>query len=114
MTKANKMKTYLHHQYVETRVKFNKFSTRLQKSQDRGEFQKLPKRKQHFLLSRVRKLWEKLRLLEVQLKIASVGISMALLLMVSNASAQKFAAAPEKNPMPAPTIFGEPVGPFRY
>jgi len=101
------MNNYLHHQYIETRVKFNKFSARLQKSQERGEFQKLSKRKQHFLLSRVRKLWEKLRLLEVQLKIASVGISMALMLMVSNASAQKFVAAPEKNPMPPPTIFGD-------
>ena len=100
------MKDYLHHQYIETRVKFNKFSGRLQKSQERGEFQKFPKSKRHFLLSRVRKLWEKLRLLEVQLKIASVGISMALLVMVSNASAQKFVEAPGKNPMPPPTIFG--------
>ena len=101
------MNNYLHHQYIETRAKFNKFSARLQKSQERGEFQKYSKRKQHFLLSRLKKLWEKLRLLEVQLKIASVGISMALMLMVSNASAQQFVEAPEKNPMPTPTIFGD-------
>lgn len=103
------MNNYLHHQYIETRAKFNKFSVRLQKSQERGEFQKFSKRKQHFLLSRVRKLWEKLRLLEVQLKIASVGISMALLLMVNNASAQQFVEAPEKNPMATPTIFGDRI-----
>ena len=101
------MNKYLLHQYSETSVKFNKFSARLQKSQERGDFHKLSKRKQHFLLSRVRKLWEKLRLLEVQLKIASVGISMALLLMVNNASAQQFVEAPGRNPMPAPTVFGD-------
>lgn len=99
----------MHHQYIETRGKFIKFSAKLQKSQDRGEFQKLSSRKQHFLLSRVRKLWERLRLLEVQLKIASVGISLALLFMVNNASAQQFVAAPERNPMPPPTIYGDRI-----
>jgi len=105
------MNYYLHHQYVETKSKFQKFSSRLQRSQEKGEFQKLSKRKQHFLVSRVKKLWEKLRILEVQLKICTAGVSMALLLMVSNAGAQdQFVYAPEKNPMPPSTMFGwDPV-----
>ena len=104
------MNNFLHHQYIETRVRFNKFSARLLKSQERGTFQKLSRREQHFLCSRLKKLWEKLRLLEIQLKIASVGISVVLLLMVNNASAQQFVEAPGKNPMPPPTIFGESPG----
>lgn len=102
------MNHYLHNQYRETKVKFDKFSSRLRKSQQRGEFYKLSRRKQNFLISRVKKLWEKLRILEVQLKIASVGASMAMMLMVSNVSAQdQFVHAPDKNPLPAPTIVGE-------
>ena len=105
------MNYYLHHQYIETKSKFLKFSNRLQRSQEKGEFQRLSKRKQHFLVSRVKKLWEKLRLLEVQLKICTAGVSLALLLMVSNAGAQdQFVYAPDKNPMPPPTISGwDPV-----
>lgn len=105
------MNNHLHQQYLETKSKFNKFSSRLQRSQEKGEFQKLSHRKQHFLVSRVRKLWEKLRILEVQLKICTAGVSLALLCMVSNVSAQdQFVYAPGKNPLPAPSIVGwEPV-----
>ncbi len=101
------MNTYLHHQYRETRNKFNKYSARLRKSQEKGEFFRYSKRKQHFLLSRIRKLWEKLRILEARLKLATLGTSLALILMVSSTHAQQFVEAPEKNPLSAPTIFGE-------
>lgn len=101
------MNHYLHQQYRETQAKFRKFSCRLEKSQEKGEFYRLSRRKQNFLVSRVKKLWEKLRILEVRLKITTVGASMACLLMVSNLSAQdQFVAAPDKNPLPPPTIFG--------
>ena len=102
------MNNYLYNQYRETKVKFDKFSSRLQKSQDRGEFQTLSRGKQNFLISRVKRLWEKLRILEVQLKITTVGVSMAFFLMVSNLSAQdQFVFAPEKNPLPPPSIVGD-------
>lgn len=105
------MNSYLYSHYQETKAKFDKFSSRLQKSQDRGEFHTLSRRKQHFLISRVKKLWEKLRILEVQLKITTAGVSMAFLLMVSNVSAQdQFVLAPEKNPLPPVTING--INPF--
>lgn len=101
------MKNYLQQQYRETQAKFEKLSTRLLNSQERGDFQRLNRNKQNFLLSRIRKLWEKLRVLEVQLKISTVGASLALMLMVSNLSAQEqFVLAPEKNPLPAPSISG--------
>lgn len=102
------MNHYLNKHYRETKTKFDKFSSRLQKSQERGEFYRLSPGKQNFLVSRVKKLWEKLRILEMQLKIASVGASVAMMLMVSNVSAQdQFVHAPEKNPLPSPTIVGE-------
>lgn len=101
------MNNYLQQQYIETKSKFDKFSRRLQRSQEKGEFRRMSTRKQHFLVSRVRKLWEKLRLLEVQLKICTAGVSLALMLMVSNVDAQEqFVYAPEQNPMPPPTMLG--------
>ncbi len=101
------MNKYLYSQYRETKFKFEKFASRLQKSQDRGEFHTYSRRKQNFLVSRVKKLWEKLRLLEVRLKITTAGVSMALLLMVSNLSAQdQFVLAEDKNPIVPPTISG--------
>lgn len=100
------MNRYLLNQYRETRAKFEKLSGRLERSQERGDFHSLAKRKQHFLVSRVRKLWEKLRVLEVQLKITTVGASLAFMLMVTNLDAQQFVAAPDKNPAKPPTVFG--------
>lgn len=101
------MNTYLQNQYRETKSKFDKFSSRLQKSQDRGEFYSYSERKKNFLLSRIRKLWEKLRVLEVRLKITTAGAALALLFMVPGLAAQdQFVPSPDKNPMPIPSIFG--------
>lgn len=100
------MNHYLHKQYLETKAKYSKFSSRLLRSQEKGEFQMMTRRKQNYLLSRIKKLWEKLHLLEMKLKITSVGASLAFMLMVSNANAQNFVAAPEKNPLPPPSVFG--------
>lgn len=99
------MNTYLHKQYLETKAQFIKLSSRLLKSQESGRFQKLPERKQNHLVSRIKKIWGKLRILEIRLKIVTVGASLAMLLIVSNVQAQGFQLAPEKNPLPLPTIF---------
>jgi hypothetical protein len=101
------MNTYLQRQYLETKTSFDKFSSRLLKSQESGAFEKLPQRKQNYLLSRVKKLWERLHVLEIKLKIGTTALSLALLLLFSTAKGQNFKPAPDKNPLPAPSIFGQ-------
>lgn len=102
------MNTFLIRQYQETKSKYLKLSGRLKRSYDTGEFYRLPGRKQNWLVSRVRKLWEKLKLLEKQLKLAIAAGTITLLLTFSDgAQAQpNFILAPDKNPCPPPLIYG--------
>ena len=98
------MNYYLHKQYLETKTKFSKLSSRLSRSQERGEFYLMSAHKQKTLVSRIKKLWEKLRILEIQLKIASAGACLALMMMATNANAQNFVLKPDKNPLPPDEI----------
>jgi hypothetical protein len=102
------MSRYLQQQYHETKSKYTKFSARLERSQKSGEFQRYNKDKQHFLISRVKKLWERLRVLEVRLKLTTAGASLAMILLVSNVNGQEqFVLSQAKNPLPPPSIMGE-------
>ncbi|MDA3929053.1 MAG: T9SS type A sorting domain-containing protein [Prolixibacteraceae bacterium] len=105
------MEKYIEKQYEYTKVKYEKFSERLLRIQANGEFNRLTEHKQFSLVNRVRKLWKKLRLLEVQMKPTIAMASLALLLLSTNVKAQsQFVEAPDKNPLPPPTINGsEPI-----
>ena len=102
------MNSFLLRQYQETKSKYLKFSGRLQKSYETGEFYRLPGKKQNWLVSRVKKLWEKLQMLEKQLKLAIAAGTITLLLTFSDATQAQpnFVLAPDKNPMPPPSIYG--------
>jgi len=102
------MNSFLVRQYQETKSKYLKFSVRLQKSYETGEFYRLPGKKQNWLVSRVKKLWEKLKTLEKQLKLAIAAGTITLLLTFSDATQAQpnFVLSPDKNPMPPPLIYG--------
>lgn len=102
------MNNLLIRQYQETRSKYLKLSGRLQRSYDTGEFYRLPDRKQHWLISRIKKLWEKLKFLEKQLKLAIAAGTITLLLTFSDGvqAQPNFVLAPDKNPCPPPLIYG--------
>ena len=102
------MSSFLVRQYQETKSKYLKFSSRLNRSYDTGEFYRLPERKQNWLVIRVKKLWEKLKMLEKQLKLAIAAGTITLLLTFSDATQAQpnFVLSPDKNPLPPPLIHG--------
>jgi hypothetical protein len=102
------MNTLLIRQYQETKSKYLKLSGRLQRSYDTGEFYRLPGKKQNWLVSRVRKLWERLKMLEKQLKLAIAAGTITLLLTFSDGiqAQPNFILSPDKNPCPPPLIYG--------
>ena len=102
------MNSLLVRQYQETKLKYLKFSGRLQRSYKTGEFFRLPGRKQNWLVSRVKKLWEKLKFLEKQLKHAIAVGALTLLLTFSDSTQAQpnFVPAPDQNPLSPPLVHG--------
>ena len=93
---------------METRSKYLKLSTRLEKSKKTGQFYQYSARKQNWLISRIKKLWEKLRIFEKQLKLAVAAGTLSLAMGLANPifAQPSFVAAPGKNPLPPPEVYG--------
>lgn len=93
--------------------KYIKFRNRFDRAIQSGKFKKLSKRKQSSLVSRLRKLYERLKSLHTQLRIAGAGASLVLTLALSNpAQAQNTIGPFEKrdaaNPFLPPIFFDQP------
>lgn len=99
--------------YLNTSGKYLKFKQRLDKAVSNGRFYKLPKRKQSSLVSRLRKLFERLRSLQAQLRIAGAGAALALTLSVSSSLKAQSSLGPferndQTNPLPPPVVLEDP------
>ncbi len=103
------MNTILLRQYQETRSKYLKFSSRLKKSKKTGQFFRYSARKQHWLINRIKKLLEKLRFFEKQLKFAVAAGTLSLAMGLANPifAQPNFIEAPGKNPFPPPVVYGQ-------
>lgn len=94
--------------YSSTFDKYIKFKTRLDKARQSGRFFTLSKRKQHSLLERLERLFEKLKSLQTQLRISGIGAAIALALSAGSAEAQTigpYEYNPAENPLPPPYRF---------
>lgn len=91
--------------YSSTFDKYIKFKTRLEKARQSGRFFTLSKTKQHSLIQRLQRLYEKLKSLQTQLRVSGVGAAIALALSAGTAEAQEvgpFERNDIENPLPAP------------
>jgi gliding motility-associated-like protein len=92
--------------YTSTSGKYIKLKIRLDKAIQSGRFYTFSKQKQHSLLARLRKLFEKVKAYHTQLKLTGVGAAIALALSANPAQAQStlgpFVQADNKNPLPPP------------
>lgn len=91
--------------YSSTFDKYIKFKTRLDKARQSGRFFTLSKAKQHSLIQRLQRLYEKLKSLQTQLRVSGIGAAIALALSANSADAQTigpFEYNPTENPLPEP------------
>ncbi len=84
------MNTITLREFRETGTKYKKLRKRIDKRIKTGSFYQLTKRKQRNLISRVRKLRERLLRLQNLLKLATAGATMALVMTAGQVDAQKF------------------------
>lgn len=99
--------------YLTTSGKYQKFRVRFDKAIQSGRFQKLSKRKQSSLITRLKKLYERLKSLQTQLRIAGAGAALALTLSVSNPIQAQNGLGPfvrndALNPLPPPVFIRSP------
>ncbi len=107
-----------HHQLLQSLYsaasgKYLKYKARFDKAIHSGRFYKLNKRKQSSLISRLKRLYERLKSLQTQLRIAGAGAALALTLSVSNPLQAQSSLGPFErndalNPFPAPIIIDRP------
>lgn len=92
--------------------KYTKFKLRFDKAIHSGKFKKLSRRKQASLISRLKKLFERLRSLKTQLRIAGAGAALSLAVTLGNpVSAQglgPFERNDALNPLPPPFFISHP------
>lgn len=99
--------------YASTFGKYVKLRHRLDKAVLNGKFKKLSKRKQSSLIRRLRNLYQRVKSLQTQLRLASAGAALALTLAVSNPTQAQNTIGPFErrdaaNPFPPPIFFDEP------
>jgi len=96
--------------YSSASGKYLKFKIRLDKAIHNGRFHKLNKRKQSSLISRLKRLYERLKSLQTQLRIAGATAAFALTLSVSNpVQAQgPLERNDSANPLPPPFYIAYP------
>ncbi len=96
----------IHHLYTTTSGKYLKFKTRLDKALQTGRFYKFSKRKQSSLISRLKRLFERLKSLHTQLRLAGAGAAFALTFSLSTEikaqSLGPFTVNDAANPLPPP------------
>ena len=102
----------IQHLYSATSAKYLKFKVRLDKARQSGRFYKFSRRKQHSLIVRLKRLFERLKSLGVQLRLAGAGAAFALTLSLSNRAAAQtlgpFVINDVANPLPPPYIIAHP------
>lgn len=99
--------------YSSASGKYLKFKIRFDKAVQSGRFRNLTKRKQSSLISRLKKLYEKVKLLQAQLRIAGAGAAFSLTLSLSNSAHAQSSPGPFEsndpaNPLPPPVEFFMP------
>lgn len=98
--------------YISTSGKYLKLKIRLEKARQSGRFYTLSKRKQHSLIQRLIRLFEKLKSLQTQLRLSGIGAAIALAMSATPAEAQSslgpFVKEDLKNPLPPPTRIALP------
>jgi gliding motility-associated-like protein len=93
--------------------KYAKFKYRFDKAVQSGKFKKLHKRKQASLISRLKRLYDRLKSLQTQLRLAGAGAAFSLAVSLSNpVSAQSglgpFERNDAANPLPPPHVISHP------
>lgn len=99
--------------YASASGKYIKFRKRYDKAIRNGTFQKFSKRKQSSLISRLKKLYEQLKSLQTQIRLAGAGAGLVITLAVSSpAQAQNiigpFVKRDAINPFLPPLFFDQP------
>lgn len=99
--------------YVSAFGKYTKLRHRFDKAVRSGKFKKLSKRKQQSLTRRLRNLFERLKSLHTQLRLAGAGAGLVLTLAVSVPSQAQNTVGPFQkrdaaNPFPPPITFEQP------
>ncbi len=102
----------LRHLYTTTSGKYLKFKIRLDKALQSGRFYKFSKKKQSSLIGRLKRLFERLKSLRTQLRLAGAGAAFALSFSLSTEiQAQNlgpFEVNDAANPLPPPVIINRP------
>ncbi len=99
--------------YLSAAGKYRKFKVRFDKAIHSGRFYKLNKRSQSSLISRLKRLYERLKSLQTQLRLAGASAAFALTLSISNpVQAQNLVGPFERNddanPLPPPYFVDNP------
>lgn len=98
--------------YTSASGKYLKLKKRLEKARHSGRFYTFSKRKQHSLVNRLNRLWERLKSLQTQLRLSGIGAAIALAMASAPAEAQNttgpFSREDIKNPLPPPARIAIP------
>jgi gliding motility-associated-like protein len=99
--------------YFSASGKYLKFKNRFDKAIHSGRFYKLNKKKQSSLVGRLKRLYERLKSLQTQLRLAGAGAALAVTLAVSNPVQAQSSLGPFErndalNPFPPPVIIDHP------
>jgi gliding motility-associated-like protein len=98
--------------YASSFGKYMKFKHRFDRAIQSGKFKKLSKRKQSSLINRLRKLFERLRSLKTQLRLAGTGVALSLAATLSNPVSGQglgpFERNDAANPLPPPFVISHP------
>jgi gliding motility-associated-like protein len=98
--------------YISASGKYLKLKNRLEKARQSGRFYTLSKRKQHSLIQRLKRLYERLKSLQTQIRLSGIGAAISLALGATNADAQSslgpFVREDSKNPLPPPVQIALP------
>ncbi|HMV10770.1 MAG TPA: FG-GAP-like repeat-containing protein [Cyclobacteriaceae bacterium] len=98
--------------YTSASGKYLKARKRLEKARQSGRFYTFSKRKQHTLVQRLNRLWERLKSLQTQLRLSGIGAAIALAMASAPAEAQNsigpFSKEDSKNPLPPPARISIP------
>lgn len=98
--------------YTSASGKYLKLKNRLEKARQSGRFYKLSKRKQYSLIQRLKRLFERLKSLQTQLRLSGIGAAVAMAMSATSADAQSsqgpYMREDSKNPLPPPAHIALP------
>lgn len=98
--------------YHSASAKYLKLKGRMEKARQSGKFYTLSRGKQHSLIQRLNKLFERLKSLQTQLRLSGIGAAIALAVSVTDVNAQSglgpFERNDPDNPLPPPIRLAVP------